>query len=165
MRFFFRMLWFIVHMLGCIGLFATPWITHQAFLSFPITCTLFKLVSIESVRRSNHFIHSYPLLLLPSIFPSIRVFPMSQFFPSGGQSIGASVSTSVLPMNIQGWFCLGLTGLISLLAKGLSRVFASTTIKKYQFFGTQPTLLSNSQICTWLLGKSQFWLYGPLFPK
>ena len=98
-------------------------------------------------------------------FPASGSFPMSQFFPSGGQSIGASVSTSVLPMNIQGWFCLGLTGLISLLAKGLSRVFASTTIKRYQFFGTQPTLLSNSQICTWLLGKSQFWLYGPLFPK
>ena len=84
---------------------------------------------------------------------------------TGGQSIGVSVSASVLPMNIQGWFLLVLTPVISLLFKGLSRDFSRTTIKRYQFFGTQPTLLSNSQICTWLLGKSQFWLYGPLFPK
>ena len=79
--FFFRMLLFIVHMLSCVGLFATPWITHQAFLSFTTTCSLFKLVSIESVRRSNHFIHSYPLLLLPSIFPSIRVFSNESVLP------------------------------------------------------------------------------------
>ena len=75
------MLLFIVHMLSCVGLFATPWITHQAFLSFTTTCSLFKLVSIESVRRSNHFIHSYPLLLLPSIFSSIRVFSNESVLP------------------------------------------------------------------------------------
>ena len=78
-----------------------------------------------------------PLLLLPSIFPSIRVFPMSQFFPSGGQSIGASASASVLPVNTQDWFPLGWTGWIFLQAKGLSRVFSNTTVYKHQFFGAQ----------------------------
>ena len=70
-------------------------------------------------------------------FPASRSFPMSQLFVSGGQSIGVSASASVLPMNIQDWFPLGLTGLISLGSKGLSRVFSSTTIQKHQFFGTQ----------------------------
>ena len=80
-------------------------------------------------------------------------FPMSRLFASGGQSIGDSASTSVLPMNIQGWLPLGLTGLISLLSKGLSRVFSSTTVWKHQFFGTQPSLRPNSHICPWLLEK------------
>ena len=71
---------------------------------------------------------------------------MSQLVTSSGQSIGTSASSSVLPMNIQGWFPLGLTGLISFLSKGLSRVFSSTTIQKHQFFGTQPSLWSNSHI-------------------
>ena len=79
---------------------------------------------------------------------------MSQFFTSGGQSIGASASASVLPINRQGWFPLGLTGLISLQAKGLSRVFSSTTVWNYQFLGTQPSLPFNSHICTWLLEKN-----------
>ena len=84
-------------------------------------------------------------------FPASGSFPMSRLFASGSQSIGASASASALPMNIQAWFPLGWTGLISLLSKGLSRVFSSTTIRKYQFFGTQPCLWSNSHICTWLL--------------
>ena len=88
---------------------------------------------------SNHLILCHPLLFLSSTFPSIRVFPMSQFFTSGGQSIGVSVSASVLPMTIQGWFPLGLTGLI-LQSKGLSRVFSNTTVQKHQFFGTQLSL-------------------------
>ena len=71
-------------------------------------------------------------------FPASRSFPMSQLFLSGGQSTGASASASVLPVSIQGWFPLGLTGLISLLSNGLSRVFSSTTIQKYQFFGALP---------------------------
>ena len=71
-------------------------------------------------------------------FPALEFFPMSQFFLSDGQSIGVSASASVLPMNIQGWFPLGLTGLISLLSKRLSRVFSNTTVEKHQFFGTQP---------------------------
>ena len=82
--------------------------------------------------------------------PASGSFPVSQFFASGGQSIGASASASILPMNIKGWFPLGLTGLISLLSKGFSRVFPSTTIQKHQFFGVQP-LRSNSHIHTWLL--------------
>ena len=80
-------------------------------------------------------------------------FPMSWFFTSGSQSVGATVSALVLPMNIQGWFPLGLTGLISLLSKGLLIIFSSTTVQKHQFFGTQPSLRSNSQIRTWSLGK------------
>ena len=95
---------------------------------------------------------SFALLFLSSIFPSIRVFPMSQCFASGGQSTATSVST-VLLMNIQDWFPLGLTSLISLQSKGLSRIFSSTTIWKHQFFGTQPSLWSDSHICTWLLQK------------
>ena len=79
-------------------------------------------------------------------------FPMSQFFAQGGQSIGVSTSASVLPMNIQDWVPLGWTGLISLLSKGLSRVFSNTTVQKHQFFSTQP-LWSKNHIHTWLLEK------------
>ena len=87
-------------------------------------------------------------------FPATKCFPMSQFFASGGQSIGVSASASVLPMNIQDWFPLGWTGLISLRFKGLSRVFPNTTVQKHQFFGAQPSLRSNSHIHTWLLEKT-----------
>ena len=95
-------------------------------------------------------------LLSPS--PAISLsqhqsFHMRQFFISGSQSIGASASASVLPVNIQGRFSLGLTGWISLLSKGLSRVFSSTTIWKHEFFNTQPSLWSSFHICTWLLEK------------
>ena len=82
-------------------------------------------------------------------FPASGSFLMSRLFVSGGQSIGASAS--VLPINIQHWFPLGLTGFISLLSKGLSRVFSSTTVQKHQFLGTQLSLWSNSHIHTWLL--------------
>ena len=110
---------------------ATPWtIARQASLSFAIFQSLLKLMSIELMMPSNHLILYYPLLLLPSIFPSIRVFPVSWLLLSGGQSVGDSASASVLPMNIQGCFPLGLTGLI-LQAKGLSRVFFSTTVRKH----------------------------------
>ena len=81
-------------------------------------------------------------------FPASGSFPMSQFFTSGGPSIGVSASASVLPMNIQDWFPLGFTGLISLLPKGLSRVFPNTTVQKHQFFDTQLSLWSNSHIHT-----------------
>ena len=86
-------------------------------------------------------------------FPASGSFPMSQFFISGGQSIGVSASASVLPMNIQGWFPLGLTGWISLQSKGFSRVFSNTTVQKHQFFCGQPSSQSNSHIHTWLLEK------------
>ena len=87
-------------------------------------------------------------------FPASGSVPISQFFASGGQSIEVSASTSVLPMNIQDWFLLGWTGWISLLSKGLPRVFSNTTIQKHQFFGSWLSLWSNSHIHTWLLEKS-----------
>ena len=80
-------------------------------------------------------------------------FPMSQFFMSGGQSIGTSASSSVLPMNIHDWFPLEWTGWISLQSKGLSRAFSNTTAQNHQFFGAQPSLWFNSQINTWPLEK------------
>ena len=141
----------VVQLLSCVQLFVTPWTAaYQASLSFTISQSLLKLMSIESVMPSNHLILCCPFLLLPSIFSSIRVFSNESVFASGDQSIGASAS--VLPMNLQGWFPLELTGLISLLSKGLSKVF-STTVWKRQFFSTQPSLRSNSHICTWLLER------------
>ena len=92
-------------------------------------------------------------------FPAWGSFQMSQFIASGGQSIGVSASASVLPMNIRGWYPLGLTGLISLLSKGLSRVFSRTIVQKHLFFSTQPHLWSNSHIHIWLLDKPQLWLF------
>ena len=83
----------------------------------------------------THFILCPPLLLLLQFFPASESFPMSQFFASGSQSIGASASASVLPMNIQEWFPLGLTDLISFQSRGLSRIFFSTTIQNHQLFG------------------------------
>ena len=140
--------------LSCVQLFATPWTAaHQASLSITNSWSLLKLMSIESVMPSYHLILCGPLLLLPSIFPSIGSFPMSQFFASGGQSIGVSASTSGLPMNAQDWSPLGWTGWISLQSKGLSRVFSNTIVQKHQFFGDQLSLWSNSHIHTWLLEK------------
>ena len=86
-------------------------------------------------------------------FPVSGSFLMCQLFASSDQGIGASASASVFPMNIQGWFPFRLTGLISLLSQGLSWVFSSTTVRKHQFFGTQPSLWSNSHMSTWLLEK------------
>ena len=82
-------------------------------------------------------------------FPASGAFQMSQFFESGGQSIGVSVSASVLPMSTQGWSPLEWTGWISLQFKGLSRVFSNTTVQKHQFFSAQPSSQSNSHIHTW----------------
>ena len=144
----------VVQSLSHVWLFVTPWTAaHQASLCFTISQSLLKLMSIESVMPPKHLILCFSLLLLPSIFPNIRVFPMSQLFTSGSQNIGASASASVLPMNIQGWFPFRLTGSISLLSKGLSRVFSNTTVPKCQFFDTQPSLWSNPHIHTWLLEK------------
>ena len=86
-------------------------------------------------------------------FPASGSFPISQFFASGGQSIGVSALASVLPMNIQDWFPLGRTGWISLQSKGLSKVFSNTTVQKHQIFSGQFSLVSNSHIHTWLLEK------------
>ena len=94
-----------------------------------------------------------PLFLCLQSFPVSGSFLMNQSFASGGQSLGVSASASVLPINIQDWFPLGLTGLISLQSKGLSRIFSNTTVQKHQFFGTQLSLWSNTHIHTGLLGK------------
>ena len=94
-----------------------------------------------------------PFFSCPQSFSASGSFPISQLFASGGQSIGASASTSILPMNIQGSFSLRWTGLISLPSKELWRVFSSTTIWKHHFFGTQSPLWSNFHIHMWLLEK------------
>ena len=86
-------------------------------------------------------------------FPASVTFPMNQPFAPDDQNTGASASVSVLPMNIQGWFPLGLTGLISLQSKGLSRVFSSTTVQRHQFFGALPSLWSSSLNRSWPLGR------------
>ena len=146
---FFQFIWF-----SHVRLFAIPWTAaHQASLSITNSRSLLKLTSIELVMQSNHLIFCRPFLLLPSIFPSIRVFSNESGLHISGQSIGASASVSVLPRNIQSWFLLGLTGLISLLFKGLPRVLTSTTVQKYQFFNAQPSLWSNSHIHTRVLEK------------
>ena len=133
-----------VQLLSHVWLFVTPWTAaHQAFLSITNSCRLLKLMSIESVMPSNHLILCCLLLLLQS-FPAAESFLMSQFFTLGGQSSGVSASTSVLPMNIKGWFPLRLTDLIPLQSKGLSRAFSNATIRKHQFFSAPPSLWSNS---------------------
>ena len=110
-----------VQSLSCVWLFATPCTAAcQASLSITNSWSSLKLTSIESAMSFNHLILCRPLLPLPSIFPSIRVFSYSQLFTSGVQSIGVSASTSVLPMNIQDWFPLGWTGWISLQSEGSS---------------------------------------------
>ena len=130
-----------VQSLSRVRLLATPWTTAcQAFLSITNSQSSPKSMSIESVMPSNHLILCRPLLLLPSIFPASGSFPMSQLFTSGGQSIGVSASTSVLPMNTQYRSPLGWTGWISLQSKGLSRVFSNTTVQKHQFLCAQISL-------------------------
>ena len=130
-----------VQSLSHVQLFVTPWTAAlQASLSITISRSLLKLTSIESVMPANNFIHCHPFLLLPSIFPNM-VFSNALFFCStGGQSIRASASASVLTVNIPDWFPLGLTGSISLQSKGRSRVFSSSLIWKHQFFRAQPSL-------------------------
>ena len=154
----------VVQLLCYIQLFATPWTAVcQASQSFTTSQSLLKLMSIESMMPSNHLILCHPLLLLPSIFPNTRVFSNESDLCIKCQSIRALAS--VLPMNILCWFPLRLTGLTSLLSKGLSRVFSSTTVWRHQFFGAQPFLLSSSHVHTWLPEKPQVWLSGPLSAK
>ena len=129
-----------VQSLSHVWLFATPRTAAcQASLSITNSQRLLKFTSVESVVPSNHLILCCPLFLPPSIFPSIRVFWNESIFRIS-QSIGVSVSASVFPVNIQDWFPLGWTGWISLLFKGLSRVFSNTTVEKHQFFCAQLSL-------------------------
>ena len=102
----------------------------QASLSFTISWSLLKLMSIELAMPSNHLILCRPFSSCPQSFPASKFSPVNWLFTSGSQSIGASASGSALPMNIHGWFPLSLTGLISMLSKGISRVFSSTTVRK-----------------------------------
>ena len=136
---------------------------HQTSISFTISQRLLKLISIELVMPSNHLILCHPLLILPSIIPSLRVFPVGQFFASGSQS-----------MEHQHQSCQWILGLISiridwfdlLAVQGLSRVNSNTTVQKHQFFSARPSLWSNSHIYTWPLGKnSSIGLDGSLLAK
>ena len=144
----------VVQSLSYVWLFATLWTAAcQSSLSFTVS-SLLKLTSIEWVMPSNHLILCHLFLFLPSIFPSIRVFSneltLHIRWPKNW-----SFSFSTSPSNEYSGliYLLGLIGLISLLFKGLSRVFSSTTVWKHQFLGTQPSLWSNSHIHTWLLEK------------
>ena len=127
--------------LSHVWLFATPWTAAcQASLSINNSRSLLKLMSIESVMSSNHLILCHPFSSCLQSSPASGSFQMSQFFASGGQSIGVSASTPVLPRNVQNLFPLGWTGWISLQPKGLSRVFSNTTVQKHQFFSTHFSL-------------------------
>ena len=118
----------------------------SAFLSITNSWSLLKLMSIVSVMPSKHLILCCPLLLLPLIFPSIRVFSSESVLRIRWPKleIGDSASASFLPKNIQDWFPLGWTGWMSLQSKGLTRVFSSTTVQKHPFFNAQPSLWSMS---------------------
>ena len=144
----------LVQLLSRVWLFVTPWIAaRQAPLS--ITKSLSLLNSCPLSQRCHPTISSsvIPFSSCLQSFAASGSFQMSPFFASGGQSIGVSASTSVLPMNIQDWFPSGWTGWISLQSKGLSWVFSNTTVQKHQFFGTQLSSQSNSHIHTWPLVK------------
>ena len=142
-----------VHLLGNVWLFVTP-----GDCSTCLPCPSLSPRVCSNSCSLSHWCHptisssvSY-FSSCPQSLPASGSFPMSLIFASGGQR-GASASASVLPKNVQGWFLLGLTGLIFLLFKGLSRVTSNTTVQKHQFFGVQPSLRFSSHIHTWLLEK------------
>ena len=155
-----------VQSFSCVWLFATPWLQHTRppcpsptprvySDSYPLSWWCHPTISSSVVPFSS---------LLQS-FPASRSFLMSQFFASGGQTIGVSASTSVLPMNTQDWSPLGWTGWISLQSKELSWVFSNTTVQKHQFFGAQLSSQSNSHIHTWPQEKPYPLLDEPLLAK
>ena len=133
---------------------ATQWTAEcEASLSFTIYQSLLKPMFLELMTPFNHPILCCFLLLLPSIFLSIRIFFNELALHIRWLNIIASASASVLPMDIQAWFALRVTDLISLQSKELSRVISSTTVGKHQFFGAQPSLWSSSHNHPWLMGK------------
>ena len=141
-----------VQLLSHVQLFATPWTAaRQASLSITNSWSLLKLMPIEWVMPSHHLILCRPLLFLPSIFSSIKVFSNESVLRIRWPSTGASALASFLPKKSQGWSPSEWTGWISLQSKGLSRVFSNTTVQKNQFFGAQPSSQSNSHIHTWPL--------------
>ena len=138
-----------------VQLFVTPWTAaRQASLSITNTRSLLKLIPLS--QRCHPTISSsfVPFSSHLQSFPASGSFQMSQLFASGGHSIGVSTSASVLPMNIQGWFPLGLTGLISLQSKDSQESSSAPWFEGISSFGAQPSLWSNSHICTWLLEKA-----------
>ena len=143
-----------VQWLSCVRLFSTPWITaHQASLSITNSRSSLKLMSIESVMPSSHFILCRPLFLLLPIPPSIRVFSNDSTLHMRWPKYW-SFSFSISPSSdTQDWSPLGWTGWISLQSKRLSRVLSNTTVQKHQIFGTQLSSQFNSHIHTWLLEK------------
>ena len=149
---FIPVYWYVmvVQSPSCVCLFTTQW-TAAYLASLPLTNSqsLPEFLSFASVIPSNNHVLCHPLL--PSVFPSIRVFSNELAVCI---SIGASASALVLPMSIQGWFPLGWTGWISLQSRGLSRVFSNTTVQKHQFFSTLPSLWSSSHNRMWLLEKT-----------
>ena len=154
----------VVQSLSHVQRFVTVWTAAcQASLFFTGSWSLLRLMSIDLVMPSNHLILCRPPF--SSCSKSFSASGSFHLFASGGQSIEASASTSVLPVNIQGWFPFGLTGLFSLPSKELSSVFSSTTIQKHLFFSAERSLQSSSHIHTWLLEKPQLWLDGPLLIK
>ena len=137
-----------VQLLSRVELFLTPWTAaRQASLSITSSQSLLKLISIESLMPSNHLILCHPLLLSPSIFPSIRVFYNESALHIRWPKYW-SFSFSISPSNEYSGLILRLIGWISLQSKGLSSVFANTTVQKHHFFSTQPSLWSNSHIHT-----------------
>ena len=143
-----------VQLLSHVQLFVTPWTAaRQASLSFTISWRLFNSCPLSWWCYLSTFSSVVPFSSCPQPLPASESFPMSQLFTGGGQSTGVSAWTSVLPMYTQDWSPLGWTGWISLLSKGLSRVFSNTTVQKHQFFSAQLSLQSTSHIHTWLLEK------------
>ena len=140
-----------VQSLSHVQLFGTPWITaHRPPCPSPTSTVYSKPCPLSQWCHPTISSSSSPSPAL-NLSQHQGLFQISQLFASGGQSIGASASASVLPVNIQDRFPLGLTCLISLQSKGLSRVFSRITVWKHQFFCSQPFLWSNSHIHTWLL--------------
>ena len=139
----------------------TPWIEAcQAPVSSTISQSWLKFMSTELLILSNHLILCRSSRLCLQSFPASGSFPMSWLFTAGGQSTSSSASATALPVNIQDWFPIGLTDLISLQSKGLSgRVLFSTTVQMHQFFETQPSLWTNSHIHTWLLERKHSFDY------
>ena len=144
-----------VQSLSHVWLFVTPWTAaHQASVSITNSWSLLNSCPLSRWCHPTISSSVIPFSSCPQFLPaSGRDFPMSQLFASGGQSIGVSASASVLPMNIQDRFPLGLTGLILLQSQGLSRVFSNTIVQKHQFFSAQLSLWSNSYMHAWLLEK------------
>ena len=146
---------------SCVQLFAASWTAAcQPSLSLIIPWSLPKFMFVASVIHLA--ISSSETLFFYPQSSKHQTFPVSSLSASDDQNTGALASASVLPVNIQGRSPLRLTGLISLLSKGLSGVFSSTTVRRYQFLGILPSSWYSSHNCTWPLGRPQPWLYGPL---